>query len=288
MSQDLLIFGASSYVGRVFADRATATAKETGSDTTIYSLSSADCNLLDAEHVNAFFRSLPKRPYQAVIFSVINKSVSNSHESMLANMAMMRNFVAASRGTELTSLLYISSVDVYGVPTMLPLTEDSAIAPDTAYGQAKYNCEQILFDTNELSCPRTIVRIPGIFGKAQNDRSIIGKIVDAAHAGRPFNLVNGGKVLRDYVWVSDLARLLQALLPLRHEGVVNAVTGVSYRLTDIVDMVSQTLDIKIQTVTTDGDKDREFDLCFDNAHLRTLLPDFSFSELKAGIRSYAI
>jgi UDP-glucose 4-epimerase len=207
---------------------------------------------------------------------------------MLANMAMVRNLVEASRIIDITSIVYISSVDVYGVPKILPLTEDSAIAPDTAYGEAKYNCEQILLNASALSCARTIVRIPGIFGRADNDRSIIGKIANAASTGATFQLNNGGKVLRDYVWVQDLARLLVELLPLRHHGIVNAVTGMSYSLSEIVGMVSQVLHKEIATIETSGARDREFNLCFDNLRLRSLLPNFSFSGLTRGIASYAL
>ena len=93
--------------------------------------------------------------------------------------------------------------------------------------------------------------------------------------------------LRDYVYLDDLGRLLDQLLPLRYPGILNVATGESRRLMDIVKLAGDVLKVPFETVYHEGRSDREFDLAFRTDTLRSLMPGFRFSDLETGVRSYA-
>src|SRR6266850_6283274 len=132
MNKRLLVVGRRSYVGGCFA--AYAQARQPGT----MALSSQDCNFLDREQVLSFFRSVGQEPLTVVFCAVINKSPANSFASLCDNLAMVNNLIDGAALANVESLIYLSSVDVYGNRPQVPLTEESSINPDTWYGLAKY------------------------------------------------------------------------------------------------------------------------------------------------------
>ncbi len=171
---------------------------------------------------------------------------------------------------------------MYGVPA-LPITEQSPINPDTWYGLAKYACEWTLMSSGEVNCPVTILRIPGVYGCLPNDKSVIGTMVGSVLRENRVIINGSGNVLRDYVYVGDLCRLLEVLVPLRFQGVLNAVAGHSRSISDIARLIGKVSGRDIDIVFNPPDPSRHFDLVFDNRLLRRLVPEFHFSDISVGI-----
>lgn len=284
MDGHILVLGKNSYVGNCFT-RYVERVRGANAAQSLVSWSSKDCNLLDAAASTAAFAALPRVPFTAVIFAVINKSVDNSYGAFVDNTRLVQNFIAAQKHALIESVVYISSVDVYGAHPPTPIVEETRVAPDTWYGLAKYSCEWMI--THELACPATVVRIPGVFGHAPNDRSVIGKLVKSARERGAIEISGSGACVRDYVWVEDMSRLLLEIAALRYRGVLNAVTGNSHTVRHVAQAVIENLALSAEIRNIPADPAREFDLRFDTAKLRMLLPSFKFSELRSGIMSYA-
>jgi len=278
--KNLLIVGKNSYIGRYFTEYA----MKLGAD--VVALSSKDCDFLKPRDVSSLFASLGSKSYTVIFLAVINKSVANSYQSFLQNEEMVRNLIEGHKLANIESVIYFSSVDVYGKKPSLPITEESKINPDDWYGLSKYACEQMLLSIGELNCPVTVLRIPGVYGNAPNDRSVIGTIAACLLRNDPVRLTDDGRVLRDYVFVDDLCRLLWALIPLKHRGVLNVATGDSLPLAEIVRRVGAALRIEPHLVLTSDNSERDFDLVFETSRLKSLLPDFRFSDFAVGARSY--
>ena len=172
-----------------------------------------------------FFSGLEDVSHTVVFFAVINKSVENSYQSMLDNMKIVKHLIEGCKLANIASTIYISSVDVYGAHPELPITEQSRINPDTWYGLAKANCEWMLSASGDVAFPVTRLRIPGIYGCAPNDKSVIRRMLDRIlDDGRV--VINGeGASRRDFVWTEDLCRMLWQLVPLKYDGVLNVVIG---------------------------------------------------------------
>ena len=282
MNEELIVVGKNSYIGRYF----TKFAIENGHQ--VIALSSKDCDFLDKDAVIDFFRSLGQASYSVVFFAAVNKSKANDFQAFLDNIHIVQNLINGLKFATITSLIYFSSVDMYGASPVLPITEQSRINPDTWYGLAKCNCEWMLTASKEVDCPVTVMRIPGVYGPGSNDRSVIGQLVRGILEEKKVIIHGTGNVLRDYVYVEDICRLLWKIIPLRHEGVLNIATGHSHAIVDITQSIGQTAQAEYDLTLEPTDPTREFDLTFDIDALRKLLPDFQFSELSAGIRSYLL
>lgn len=276
----LVIIGRHSYIGGYLARYAQARGAS------VRALSSGECNFLDRSQVETFFRSMGPEPSTLVFLATVNKDVANTHQSFLENVQMVKHLIDGQRHARISSILYFSAADVYGCAPPIPLTEDAPIRPESWYSLGKAVGEWMLDHAESLPCPATILRIPGIFGRSPRDRSVIGRLVaDAQTTGR-VTIRGEGSILRDYVWVKDLCRVIEQLLPLRYHGVLNVATGRSLRMRDLVRTIGEVLHVDITQIFDPPDVKRAFDLVFDIRRLRSLLPTFQFSELAEGIRTY--
>jgi len=279
----LIVVGRNSYAGGWLLEHAQRAALPN-----VIGLASADCNFLDAEAVTRFFASLAPGEYTVVFLAVVNKQVRNSFESFLDNVTMVRNLVAGSRQAQVASLIYFSSVDVYGNRPVVPITERTPVAPDTWYGLAKYCGEWMLSGSGELDCPVTILRIPGVYGPARNDPSVIGRMAAELRRTGTIRIHGDGRFKRDYVFTGDVARLVLALREVKYNGVLNVATGHSRTLLETAQTIGSVLGGAFEIVHEPADASRDFDLVFDNARLRSLFPDFVFTDLATGVRSYLL
>lgn len=280
MVEKIIIVGRKSYIGGYLSHYL----RDCGSD--MISLSSKDCDFLSGDQVRRFFDSLGDANYTVIFLAVINKSHENRFQDYLDNVRMVKNLVDCHRAKNLQSIIYMSSVDVYGRRSLLPITENTKVNPDTWYGLAKQTCEWTLMSSGEVRCPITVLRIPGIYGCWDRDKSVIGKMVASIRKEKRVLIRGDGSVLRDYVYIEDLCRLMTLLLPTKNQGVLNVATGRSRSILEIAECVGRVLEEEFEIVHEAPDEGRQFDLVFDIRCLTSLFPDFRFSDLEVGIRTY--
>ena len=280
MQSTILLIGKNSYVGNYFERSAKA------ANLPIIAVSSKECDFLVRDQVVQLFESLKDTPLTVVFPAVINKSVANSYQSYTQNLAMIDNFIAASNSARIDSMIYFSSVDVYGNNPPQPINENSTVDPDTWYGLAKYCCEWMLTRSEAVNFPVTALRIPGIYGKSKSDRSVIGAICKKALSEHRITIHGAGTALRDYVYVDDLCKLIFELLPLKHHGTLNVVTGESHSIKEVASQVALAAQIEVEILHEPSDTSRDFDLVFDNSKLQTLIPKVQFTDLSSGIKNY--
>jgi nucleoside-diphosphate-sugar epimerase len=280
-NQNLIIIGKNSYIGGYFTKYAVDNSNN------VISLSSKDCNFLESEQVENFFRKINNNQrYTIVCFAGISRLLANSFDSYNENIKIVNNLIKYGQRTNLQSIIYFSSVDVYGSKPCLPIDEQSKIDPDSWYGLAKYSSEWMLISSGEVQCPVTILRIPGIYGKAPNDRSVIRKIASSIKNEQRVYIKGSGQNLRDYVLLGDLCNLLELLIPLQYHGIINVATGQSHAIIDIANLVAEISHIQFEVIHQPPEVEREFDLRFDTQKLMSLVPNFRFTSLEEGIRSY--
>jgi UDP-glucose 4-epimerase len=134
-------------------------------------------------------------------------------------------------------VIYASTMGVYPYPNAgyLPVDERHSIAPSDTYGLSKLNGElacQFIAHQHGLRC--CVLRISGVYGLGKN-KGIIFNCLDAAESGKTVT-VPKGQVIRDYVYVEDVAEAI--LLALNHPSpevvpVYNIGSGVGSSLLDV-------------------------------------------------------
>jgi nucleoside-diphosphate-sugar epimerase len=278
--RNILVVGKNSYIGDFLVRHLSAQGAR------VSAVGSSDCNFLDSDAVHQLFQRFDGEPFTILFLAVVNKTADNSYAAFRDNVQIAWNLVSGARNEKVESLIYFSSVDVYGRSPRLPMNETTPLDPDTWYGLAKAASEWIVREELGSKCPTCILRLPGIFGRAPNDRSIIGRFVSTIRQERKVYLRGDGEILRDYVFAPDLCRAVERLVARKVSGTINLATGQSLSLRQILESIREVFGINFEVVHLPADAERSFDMRYDTAKLCAALGEFDFSPLSAGIRSY--
>jgi nucleoside-diphosphate-sugar epimerase len=153
-----------------------------------------------------------------------------------SNLMSTAKLLEAARQQGVTRFIFISSCSVYGAN--LVTTESSECTPITISGVEKHLNEKLITQfcsANGMSCQ--ILRVFNTYGG--NDRfSVLSKIRKAIEVGGAFTLNNGGRVLRDFIHVRDVAAIVLKICSLQTAySYINIGTGVATKISDIVKLV---------------------------------------------------
>ena len=200
----------------------------------------------------------------------------------------IRAVLEALRARPGVALTYISSGGaVYGEPDRIPVDEDAPTRPLGAYGRQHLACEaQVMHARREDGLAARILRCSTVYGENQRPERGQGAIVTFLHRvarGEPVDLYGGGTTIRDYIYASDVARIVVALLD-RHGGapIVNVGTGKATSLLDVLRLVERAVGKPAEAVTH---PERRFDvhgIVLDTARLRQLV-ELTLTPLETGI-----
>ena len=291
---DVMIVGGTGFIGRRLTDRLRHVQQEASAPAWsghVISLSSRDCNLLNSQQSREKLATTSSTT-TIIMCAGISRRAGDSWSLFQTNLTMVHNLLRALRDREPRSIVFLSSTDVYGLPTTeLPLTETSLPRPTTYYGLAKLACENMFHIGSSPSCPVTILRLPGIYGSTDAGRSIVGSFCRRLSAQQAVQLSGGGYVTRDFVHVDDLCSLMEARVVSPLQTTLNVATGNSMMVADVASRVAQQLQLPAAVAAdllaaTPRTSDRDHDLAFDPQLLRTSFPHISLRTIAAGIQAY--
>jgi UDP-glucose 4-epimerase len=145
---------------------------------------------------------------------------------------------------------------VYGAQRGAPANEDHPLAPVTAYGIAKAaaeRCMQRYRVMGGLDC--RIARIANPYGAGQSTARGLGAVttfLDHALNGRRIVIWGDGRIVRDYVHISDVAACLAALAcaPRTDAHVFNIGSGIGTSLNEIITQLEHRLGRRIAVSRT--------------------------------------
>ncbi|MBW4055879.1 MAG: NAD-dependent epimerase/dehydratase family protein [Proteobacteria bacterium] len=136
-------------------------------------------------------------------------------------------------------IVYLSSGGtVYGKPHKVPIAEEHPLNPICSYGVVKVAIENYLHMYQELYGLRpTIIRPSNPFGPRQGHEGVQGVIatfIAKIFLNQSLNVWGDGSVIRDYMYVTDLARLCIVAGEENHTGVFNAGSGQGISISSII------------------------------------------------------
>lgn len=155
-------------------------------------------------------------------------------------------------------LVFISSGGtVYGRSQYLPIDERHPTEPLVAYGIVKLAIEKYLRMYSELhGLSTTVLRVANPYGEWQGahaGQGAVGAFLRNALAGKPIEIWGDGSVVRDYLYVGDVAQAF--VLALEHRAphaVFNIGSGVGLSLNDVADQIDQALGSRIPRIHLPG------------------------------------
>ncbi len=160
------------------------------------------------------------------------------HGNVVSTIGLLKAAVAAG----VRRLVFVSSGGaVYGEQTQPLIDESHPTDPLSSYGIVKLTIEKyVQLFHREYGLDYAILRPSNAYGERQRGRARVG-LVSAALAsslnGEPLTIWGDGTVVRDYLYVGDLASAIVAAATRSVNGVFNVGAGQGRTVADILDLV---------------------------------------------------
>lgn len=157
-----------------------------------------------------------KIAHLAAQVSVVS-SIAAPQADMAINYGGTLQVLEYARATGVKKVAFASSAAVYGDTEVLPVSEDAPRQPVSPYGIHKLASELALdYYASVHGVPVTALRFFNVYGPRQDPSSpysgVISIFADRAKAGRTLTIFGDGKQTRDFVYVGDVVRALDAAL----------------------------------------------------------------------------
>lgn len=165
-----------------------------------------------------------------------------------SNLSMTLNILDACVRWKVKKIIFISSGGtVYGIPNSVPIHEKHDTNPICSYGITKLMAEKYLHMYHHIyNLDYIVLRPSNPFGEYQNPFAAQGAVsvfLGNLLKARPITIWGNGNVVRDYLYVGDLAdAMVKSLDHSPHasdERVFNVGRGKGISLNELIDIISQ-------------------------------------------------
>jgi UDP-glucose 4-epimerase len=173
------------------------------------------------------------------------------------------NVLELIRRAPATGITFLSSGGtVYGPSRAELIGERHPTEPVTSYGIMKLAGEKYVRMYEHLyGVPATVLRCANVYGEHQpatRSQGVVAVMLDCARRGEPIPLYGDGSIVRDFVYVGDVARLILASLRRGAKPpTVNVGSGHGCSLTRLVELIAAAVG---REVVVDRRPDRGFDV----------------------------
>lgn len=173
----------------------------------------------------------------------VRASVDDPHLYLDVNLVGTLNLLEQARRTPIRSFVFASTSSVYGNTATIPFIEtDPCDRPLAPYPASKRAAELIGHAYHHLHrVPFTAVRLFTVYGPRGRPDMMAYKLLDNMFHGRPVPLYDGGRMVRDWTYVGDIAAGFVAAIdrPLGYE-IVNLGCAEPVLLSDFVRKIEAT------------------------------------------------
>lgn len=178
---------------------------------------------------------------------------------------------------------------VYGNQTIQPISENAVPVPINHYGNLKLCIENTIRTFNfQAKRNMLIARISNPYGPGQNYLKGVG-FIDAALKrallGETIEVWGDGSIVRDYIYIDDVCRMLYALISYQGDDeVFNLSSNVGTSQNDVLEILKELIpEMKVNYTTA-----RKVDahkIILNNARMRSI-EHFELIKLEEGIKRY--
>ena len=180
--------------------------------------------------IHGAWTTVPKTSTENPVYDAQSNIIGSIQLLEAAHMAGVKKVIFISTGGA-----------IYGIPEYTPIDERHPVKPISAYGISKMAFERYLhFYHKNKQLDYLILRISNVYGPRQNlinQQGVIGIWLKKIRDNQPIEVWGDGSVIRDYIYVSDIALAIQKTI--NYSGlrrVFNLGSGVGYSLNQILDI----------------------------------------------------
>ena len=179
--------------------------------------------------------TLPKGSNEDPIYDV---------QSNLVGTLQLLNAMVAMK---VRKIIFISSGGtVYGTPKYLPIDENHPCDPQVSYGITKLAIENYLHLYERMHGIKVVIlRVANPFGKRQRIETAQGAVTVFLHraiSGLPINIWGAGSVIRDYIYIDDVAEAFARAVSYNgSKSIFNVSQGLGTSLNELIALIEETL-----------------------------------------------
>ena len=155
---------------------------------------------------NVFADNRPDRVINLAAQAGVRYSLENPHAYVEANLVGFLNILEGCRYNDVVHLVYASSSSVYGGNTLMPFSETHNVDhPLSLYASTKKSNELMAHTYSHLyGLSVTGLRFFTVYGPWGRPDMALFKFADAMCAGRPIDVFNHGRMIRDFTYIDDI------------------------------------------------------------------------------------
>jgi len=190
--------------------------------------------------------------YHLVATTVPGDSHVNTATELSENVIETLNFIDICLAIGVRRIIFSSSASVYGLQDELPIGETQSTNPISAHGIHKLMIEKyLLLASYKNSIDIRILRIANPYGPGQNiygRQGFVAIAIDKILNGLPVTLSDGGKVIRDFIYIDDLVEIMSLCGTLDNlPPIINVGSQKGYSLEEVVNMIAGLLKVEVLT-----------------------------------------
>jgi UDP-glucuronate 4-epimerase len=144
----------------------------------------------------------------------VRYSVENPHPYIMSNVVGFANVIESCRKHSASHFVYASSSSIYGVNRRMPFSEHfPADHPLSVYAATKKSGELLAHSYSHLhGLPTTGLRFFTVYGPWGRPDMAPSLFADAIVQGRPIEVFNEGKMLRDFTYIDDVVETIMRVM----------------------------------------------------------------------------
>jgi dTDP-glucose 4,6-dehydratase len=190
--------------------------------------------------------------------SHVDRSIDNASAFVQTNVLGTFNTLEAIRKTGITTMIHVSTDEVYGSLSTSSADETYPLKPNSPYAASKAASDLLVrsyFMTHGLDVRTT--RCCNNYGKYQFPEKVIPVFINKLNSGEKLPIYGDGKNLREWIHVSDHARGIQTVLEKGQAGeIYNIGTGLHLSnndlATEIISSMGLNEDMKSYVIDREG------------------------------------
>lgn len=215
-----------------------------------------------------------------------NEKYIMGYERDFVQTVKLCSFIKANN----SRLIFLSSGGtVYGNQNVQPITEDAVPVPINHYGNLKLCIENTIRTFNfQMKKNMLVARISNPYGPGQDYHKGVGFIdaaIKRALANETIEIWGDGNVVRDYIYIDDVCKMLYKLIDYKGEyEVFNLSSNTGTSQNEIVDAIKK-MEPKLKVKYLPARNVDAKKIILDNSRIMEI-GDFDLTELHIGIRNY--
>lgn len=250
----ILVTGASGFIGSHLIKYLSKTYTIHGLSRSKKSHNIFQISLLDKQKLA---KHMKKHKYDVVVHLAASLEENTPLDMFVKNCISTANILECCVETNVAKVIFSSSQLVYGKSEYLPVDEDHPKNPTSNYALSKLICEEICkMYHNTYGISMQILRLSSVYGPYQPSKYIIPTMIANSVNNKDIEIhhYKNGLQLMDFVHVNDVCKaILLACKSKSKFGIYNIASGKPITANDIVDKISQI--VQIHTVSTNIDRE---------------------------------